>query len=279
VTIPGAADGSRRFRRVWLAVGLLMVGLNLRPAIVAVSPLLSSIETTTGISPAAGVLTALPVFCYGAFAPFAPRLVRRAGPEATTLGVLVLLAVAFAVRLPGTVWALYLGAFLAGAAIVIGNVLLPGFIKRDFPDKANLMTGLYTAVLIGGGTLTSGLTVPVQHAASFGWRPALAMWGVLVIIAIACWAPRVRAGHRPEPVVSGQVRGVRGLWREALTWQVSLFMGLQALDYYTAYSWLPDFFSARGLSAGQAGWMLSFSSICGLAASLGTPFLARRRRG
>jgi MFS transporter, CP family, cyanate transporter len=165
VTIPGAADGSRRFRRVWLAVGLLMVGLNLRPAIVAVSPLLSSIETTTGISPAAaGVLTALPVFCYGAFAPFAPRLVRRAGPEAATLGVLVLLAVAFAVRLPGTVWALYLGAFLAGAAIAIGNVLLPGFIKRDFPDKANLMTGLYTAVLTGGWTLplavTAALTVP-----------------------------------------------------------------------------------------------------------------------
>lgn len=255
-----------------------MVALNLRPAIVAVSPLLHSIRAATGLSSAAsGLLTTLPVLCFGLFAPFAPRIARRVGMEASLLGVLLLLVAGFAVRLDGSVAALFFGTFLAGVAIAIGNVLLPGLIKRDFPEKAGLMTGLYSMALFGGAALAAGVTVPVQHAASFGWRPALAMWGLLVIIAAVCWAPQLRTETRDTPAAGG-THAVRGLWRDALAWQVALFMGLQSLNYYALTAWLPTIFNDHGMSTGSAGWMLSFSSICGIVAALAGPILAGRSR-
>ena len=46
------------------------VALNLRPAIAAVPPVLEAIQRDLGLSAtAAGLLTALPVVCMGAFAP------------------------------------------------------------------------------------------------------------------------------------------------------------------------------------------------------------------
>ncbi|TGG79710.1 MFS transporter [Streptomyces albus] len=273
----GPGEPGRR-RTIWLAVALIVVALNLRPAIVAMSPLLDEVRSATGLtSTAAGLLTTLPVLCFGLFAPVAPRLARKAGMEASPLVVLVVLLAGVGLRLAGSVTALFAGTFLVGVAIAMGNVLLPGIIKRDFPHKAGLMTGLYSMALFGGAALAAGLTVPVQHAASLGWRPALALWGVLAVIAVLCWAPQLSTEHR-DMAPSHPVRAVRGLWREPLAWYVALFMGFQSLNYYTATAWLPAIFTAHGMSAGQAGWMLSLSSILGIVSSLAGPVLAGRTR-
>jgi CP family cyanate transporter-like MFS transporter len=70
-----------------LAAALILVALSLRPAVVAISPLLDSIRAATGLSPAAdGLLTTFPLICFGAFAPIAPRLARRIGMGASPLG-------------------------------------------------------------------------------------------------------------------------------------------------------------------------------------------------
>jgi len=62
------------------AVATIAVALNLRPAVVAVSPLLDTIRSDTGLSaPLAGLLTTLPLICFGIFSPVAPRLARRIG--------------------------------------------------------------------------------------------------------------------------------------------------------------------------------------------------------
>ena len=57
-----------------------------------------------------------------------------------------------------------IGTALAGACIAVGNVLLPGLVKRDFPDKAALMTGWYTMALCAGAASAAGLTLPLEHA-------------------------------------------------------------------------------------------------------------------
>src|SRR5690554_3100188 len=73
---------------------LVVVGLNLRPALSSLAPLLSRITQETGLSPLAiGALTTLPVLCLGIFAPLAPWLARRMGAEkalALALGILIL---------------------------------------------------------------------------------------------------------------------------------------------------------------------------------------------
>src|SRR3954451_19940985 len=70
-----AAGGGR-------VVAIVAVALNQRPAVVSVAPVLRDLRADTGLSAAmGGLLTAVPVLCFGAFAPFAPRLARRIGLE------------------------------------------------------------------------------------------------------------------------------------------------------------------------------------------------------
>ena len=107
----------RGFNPLWLLLGMFLVGLNLRPALSSVAPVLGSIRDGLGLSAAAaGVLTTLPVLCLGLFAPLAPRLARRWGAERVILGALLALAVALLLRASGQIATLYAGTVLAGAA-------------------------------------------------------------------------------------------------------------------------------------------------------------------
>ncbi|WP_433282520.1 CynX/NimT family MFS transporter [Pseudonocardia xinjiangensis] len=277
VTATAAGVGrSSRLPAWWIGLTIVLVAANLRPAVVGVAPVLAQITASEGLSgTAAGVLTALPVLCFGLLAPAAPRLARRFGIERTVLGALVLLCVSFAVRSAGSVVLLFVGTLLAGSAIAIGNVLLPALIKRDFSHRTGVMTGLYTMAISAGGALAAGITVPVATAAGLDWRGALAIWGLFALLALVFWLPRVRGGNG-----IGRTGGVRitGLWRDAVAWQVTAFMGLQSLGYYAVSAWIPAVFADRGFDPEAAGWLLSLGSFVGIAGSMAAPMLATRFR-
>ena len=64
------------------AVAIMFVAANLRPAVVAVAPLVGDIKSATGWgSGITGLLTTLPVLVFGLVAPFAPRCAARFGIE------------------------------------------------------------------------------------------------------------------------------------------------------------------------------------------------------
>jgi MFS transporter, CP family, cyanate transporter len=67
-----------------------------------------------------------------------------------------------------------------------------------------------------------------------------------------------------------------GLWRSALAWQVTLFMGLQSLTYYAALSWFPTLFRDRGLTAVHAGALLALMNLGNAGTALAVPWLAHR---
>jgi hypothetical protein len=122
-----------RLRGVPLVLGILLLAANLRPALTGVAPLIGQIRTDTDVSDGvAGLLTTLPLLAFGALSPVAPRLARQFGMERTVLVSLLALAVGIVVRSMGAVWALFLGTAVVGAGIVVGNVLLPGLVKREF---------------------------------------------------------------------------------------------------------------------------------------------------
>jgi MFS transporter, CP family, cyanate transporter len=258
----------------WIGVSIVLVAANLRPAVVGVAPLLSQIQSDERLSAtAAGMLTALPVLCFGLIAPAAPPLARRLGIERALLAALVLLIVGFLVRSSGPLAALFAGTVLLGSAIAIGNVLLPSLIKRDFAHRTGMMTGLYTMAIAGGGALAAGVTMPFAHATGLGWRGALAAWAVFALLAVLCWLPHVRRAGRPAPV--GRAR-VGGLWRDALAWQVTVYMGLQSLGYFAITAWLPTLLVSRGYDPVVAGWLLSLSTVAGVAGAMVAPVLATR---
>ena len=83
-----------------MLIGLGLVALNLRPAVTSVGPLLQEIVQSLGFDRAeAGILTTLPVLCFGLIAPVAPALGRRFGAENMIFAALVAVAVACAMRL------------------------------------------------------------------------------------------------------------------------------------------------------------------------------------
>ncbi len=87
---------------ILLVIGLVLVGVNLRPALSSLSPVLKQVTAGTGLSGAtAGLLTTLPVLCLGIFAPAAAVLARRFGAERAVGGLLIALAAGIALRSAG----------------------------------------------------------------------------------------------------------------------------------------------------------------------------------
>ncbi|WP_232301047.1 MFS transporter [Caldimonas taiwanensis] len=255
-----------------LIAGLVLVSLNLRPALSSVSPVLAWIQASLGLSAtAAGLLTTLPVLCLGLFAPLAPRLAGRWGSERTVFVVLLVLAAGTALRAVLGAGGLFLGALLAGASIGIIGVLLPSLIKRDFPQHIGPMMGLYTMALCLGAALAAGATVPLMQAFGGSWRAALAAWAVLALIAAALWWPQVRqpAGAAPAPPGAP-------LWGDRLAWAVTLYMGLQSALAYCVFGWLAPLLSARGVEPLHAGLVVSVSVLVQLLTAFTGPWLAMR---
>lgn len=274
--IGSVVSSRKRSQRLWTAISIVLLALNLRPVVVALSPLLDTISSELKLtSLMAGFLVTLPVLCFGVLGPIAPVLARRWGMERTLAAVLVAMVLGSALRLHPSVPALFLGTLLVGAAIALGNILLPGLIKRDFADRIGLMSGLYTMSLAGGATLAAGITVPVAQAAGWDWNVALAAWGLFVLLALLVWLPQLRgvAGRdalsRP-PATS--------LSRDWVAWCVTLFLGLQSFNFYATTAWLPTILIAAGYDTLVAGGMLSLVNLVSIAPALLVPMLLARLR-
>ncbi|MHA7113541.1 CynX/NimT family MFS transporter [Pseudomonas promysalinigenes] len=260
--------------RPWLLLlGLVLVALNLRPALSSMAPVLNQVTAGLGLSAsAAGLLTTLPVLCLGLFAPLAPALARRLGSERVILGILFTLALAILVRSAMGVAGVFIGSLMAGASIGIIGVLLPGIVKRDFPRHAGTLTGVYTMALCLGAAMAAGATVPLTQHFGDSWALGLGFWMIPALLAMLVWLPQARQGHGLHKVSYR----VRGLWRDRLAWQVTLYMGLQSSLAYIVFGWLPSILIGRGLSPTEAGLVLSGSVIVQLVSSLSAPWLATR---
>ncbi len=260
--------------RFLLGASLVLIAFNLRPVFSSASALLPEIRGELGLSPlGASLLTTLPVVCLGAFSPLAPRLAQRIGTERTLLGVLLLLTLGTALRGFSSVPLLFFGTALAGAAIAVGNVLLPGLVKRDFAANTALMTGLYTMALCAGAASAAGLTLPIEHALGGSLDGALSVWALPALLVGLIWLPQVFASSRQARRSGFRVEG---LWRDKLAWQVTLFMGLQSALAYCVFGWLVPILRERGLDGIVAGGIVSVSVMVQAAACLFVPHIAVR---
>ena len=278
--VPGRADQRRRLRGrgVLLVVGIVLLAVNLRPALTGLTPLIGQIRADTGISyGVAGLLTALPLLAMGLLSPIASLLAHRFGMERVLLASMLVLAAGILLRSAGAVTALFLGTAVLGAAIAIGNVLLPGLVKREFPERVGLMTSTYSTALAVSAAIAAGASFPLADQVGIGWRASLGSWALLALVAAVAWLPQMRSA-RPTNASPADSQGVNGPWRSALAWQVTLFMGLQSLGYYVVLTWLPEILQEQaGISASLAGWMLALAQAVGIASIFLAPVLAGMR--
>jgi len=274
---PAPLAGSSRLGRLFLALCLMLIALNLRVLFSSLSALLPEVMRGTGAGPtAASLMTTVPVLCLGLFSPLAAQLARRFGTERVVLAALLAVAVGTGLRGLATVSALLFGGLVAGGGIAFGNVLLPGLVKRDFPDRLALLTGLYSMSLSGGAAVAAAFTVLLAQR-SGSWAVGLAVWALPALAAALLWLPQVLPAAVARRA-AGVVAPPRSLWRDGLAWQVSFFMGLQSALAYSVFGWLAPILRDRGLDAAAAGYVLSVSVVGQMVGCLVAPALATMGR-
>ncbi|MDN6440115.1 MAG: MFS transporter, partial [Corynebacterium nuruki] len=180
-----------------ILVGVLLVAGNLRAAITTVGPVLSGIRDDLGLSSsAASFLVSLPLFTFAVVSPLVPRLIRGAGLERTLAVSLVILAAGLVLRSMSPAVLLWVGTVGIGIGIGVLNVVLPAWVKRDFPTKIGQVTGAYAAVQSGFAAVAAGIAVPVAGLTALGWRLPTGMWAGLALIAVGALVPLL--GRRPD---------------------------------------------------------------------------------
>jgi len=240
-----------------LLIGVILVGTNLRVPLTSVGALISFIRDDLAISNAlAGFITTLPLLAFALISPFAPKIANRIGMEWTIALSLVVLFIGIVIRSLSGISFLFTGTLFIGLAIAMGNVLIPGIVKMNFPLKVGLMTGIYAIFMNVFGALGSGLSVPIASVGNLGWQGALGVWGILTMISLFVWLPQLRKRQNQKASVKTEKKEKSNLWRSPLAWKVTLFMGGQSLTFYTLITWLPDILHSNGYNLNKAGWMV-----------------------
>ena len=297
---------------------MLALGYNLRGSITSLPPVFPELQDSLHLSAATvSALAATPVICFGVVSGFAAALARRAGEERVLFGAMVALVAGLAARGAAPSVLLFPGTIVASGAIAVMNVLLSSLIKRRWPERAGFLIGLYITALSAGAIVASLVSVPLWQASggsvalTLGWLAGPAALGALI------WLPQLSPGSAPDgrnrhrigraarPSPGGttprtprcpreadeelreaptQPSGLPAplprvpVYRYALAWYVTIFMGMQSLLYYAALSWLPTMLRDRGVSAGSAGDLLALMGVGNLAVSMVIPVVAQRMR-
>lgn len=261
-----------------LVVGIIFLAMNLRAPITSVGPVVDLIRDSLGISnTTVGILTTIPLVAFGLLSPFAPRLARRFGMELTLFFVLISLSIGLILRPLGGMSTLYIGTLLIGAGIAIANVLMPAFVKMKFPHNIGVMTGIYAISMNLTAALAAGLSVPLATGTSFSWKASIGVWAFMGIIALLFWIPQLRHREKHETPKSTAEKKP-SLLRSKLAWQITIFMGLQSLLFYSFAAWLPAILQERGMTADKAGWMLSFVQFAQLPITFMMPIIASKMK-
>lgn len=245
---------------------LVLIGLNMRPLLTSVGPLLPQLRQASGMSfSVAALLTALPVVTMGGLALAGSWLHQHVSERRSVAISLLLIAVGALMRelYPQSVLLLS-SALLGGVGIGIIQAVMPSVIKRRFQQRTPLVMGLWSAALMGGGGLGAAITPwLVQHSET--WYQTLAWWALPAVVALFAWwwqsAREVASSHKTTTTPVRVVFTPRA-------WTLGVYFGLINGGYASLIAWLPAFYIEIGASAQYSGSLLALMT---LGACYGSP--------
>lgn len=248
-----SAAPSARADAGWIGMAVVIaLGLNLRPILTTIGPLLAEIRSGTGLGlQGASLLTVIPVLCMGSVALFLPWLARWLPEHRGVACSLLAIAGACAWRLwAGDGLSLIASAALAGTGVAIVQALVPGIVKRWFPRRVPMALGLYSASLMAGGGLAATLSPRIAHLAD--WHVGLGVWAVPALAALMLWTTA-----RPREAAAAVQRGpVLNFFGNRRAWLLAVYFGVTNGGYTSMIAWLPMFYRQLGWSAQHAGGLI-----------------------
>lgn len=277
-----------------LIVAAFTMSLIMRSTFVSIAPVSDVLGADLGLAPAGmGLLMAIPVLCFGLFSPVASLLIARGGANLAMTVMFLGVALGIIVRSAGGTAAAFIGTIILGAAITVGNVVLPVLVRRDMPAKrAGIATGVFIAGANVGSLVSTVTTVPLVEA--LGWQLALGAWVLVVAASLAIWVAIIRPRHAfrwaPEPgqtpasvldtppLEAAPLPAVRErTWGSFTAIALLIGFGAQTFSYYGVTAWLPALLADRlRVDAAEAGGAAGIFQICAIVGSLGAPIVAAR---
>lgn len=255
-------------------LGLACAGVALRPQLVGLGPLLPEVQADLDASHvAAGSLMTIPVLCQGLCAPLVGHVARPWGRRRFVAWCLAALACFGLVRAlaPSTPLLVVL-TVPVGLATGLALAALPALVKRWAAERPAFATGVYTAGLNVGSTVSAATAVPLAGALA-GWRGSLCVFAVVSALLLVVWLRTTPPGERePEP----DPLGWRPPLRTPVVWLVVAFFVTTAMVFYGLTSWLPDYYVERGWDEDDAGFLVALLSLAAVPTSLAVPWLADR---
>ena len=153
---------------------LMLIGINMRPLLTSIGPLLPQLQQASGMGfSLVSLLTAIPVIAMGLLALASPWTQRHISESRGIVLSLMMIASGAALREFTPHSGLLLSsALLGGIGIGIIQATIPAVIKRQFPHRTPQVMGLWSAALMGGGGLGAALTPWLaQHSALWHYAP------------------------------------------------------------------------------------------------------------
>lgn len=249
---------------------LLITAANLRTPITSTGPILENICQTFGLnSSQAGLLNFIPLLMFALLAPVSASMGNRFGLEKTLWGAVWVITLGSVLRITGSEAGLWLGTVILSSGIAAANVLLPPLIKRDFTEHTAKYIGLYATTMAITASLASGVAVPLAEATRAGWFLSVGVWLIPAVVALVAWVPQLRKTRHHQAVATStsSPTALKSPWRSLLGWQVSLFMALQSMAFYTLIAWFTPYAQANGFSQVTAGWLLFVYQIVAVASN------------
>lgn len=273
-------SGHDRKKIIPLIILIVLISFNLRAPITGVGSLINIIREEFSLSPGeAGLLTTLPLLAFAAVSPSAGLLARRFGAGRVFIIGSAVLMIGILIRSCFGRTGIFAGTVIIGAAIAIGNVLLPAVIKSIFPDRIGVMTSLYTVIMQVVSSFSTAVCVPVSML--LGWRWALGIWLIPAAAALIACIITKDLSLSDQNIMDKSTVQTEGFSREKtllknrMTWWITLYMGVQSMMFYSFIAWLSPMMQDKGYDAVMSGYLLSLYVIMGMAGSAALPYIMR----
>lgn len=259
---------------------VILVAANLRSPITAVGPALQEVQAALQLDHfQSSLLTSIPLMVFACGSVWVSRYSGRIGTSRLLLYGFIILSLGLLLRASGTVATLFAGSVLIGIGICIGNVIMPGYIKSNFPLQVGIVTGVFAVAMNLTAALASGYSVAIGTQTGYGWRGSLGIWLLPALLAVTVLVAERFRNRRPAQALQPAAASTAlQVFKSRQAWNISIFMGLQSLVYYCLVSWLPAVLGDYGMAAHEPGWVLFVIQMAMLPVTFAGPVIANKMK-
>ena len=267
---------------IFITILIILISCNLRAPITGVGSLINTISDELELSSgAAGMLTTIPLLAFAAISPVAAYAADKIGAGRMFIISFAVLTCGIVIRSAAGKAGLFTGSVLIGAAIAVGNVLLPAVIKSKFPDRIASMTSLYTVLMQVVSAASTAISLPLSFA--LGWSGALGIWIIPAALTLVfCFFNRTlsisRDGERKKASEDDGRTHTHSMYKAPMTWWITFYMGVQSMMFYCFIAWLSPMLQDKGYDDVVSGYMLSVYVIMGMVGSAVLPAVMRKNK-